>query len=36
MQRADDTAETVNNRIEVYNQQTMPLVEYYKKADVPA
>ncbi len=33
MQRADDTAETVNNRIEVYNQQTMPLVEYYKKAD---
>lgn len=33
MQRADDTAETVENRIEVYNQQTMPLVDYYRKAD---
>jgi adenylate kinase len=32
MQRADDTAETVENRIEVYNSQTMPLVEYYEKA----
>ncbi len=32
-QRADDTVETVENRIEVYNQQTMPLVDYYKKAD---
>ncbi|MGF6376826.1 adenylate kinase [Clostridiales Family XIII bacterium PM5-7] len=32
-QRADDTVETVNNRIEVYNEQTMPLVDYYKKAD---
>ena len=33
IQRADDTVETVENRIEVYNQQTMPLVDYYKKAD---
>ncbi len=32
IQRADDTEETVKNRIEVYNQQTMPLVEYYEKA----
>ena len=32
MQRADDTKETVENRIEVYNSQTMPLVEYYEKA----
>ncbi len=32
MQRADDTAETVENRIEVYHSQTMPLVEYYEKA----
>lgn len=31
-QRADDTVETVKNRIEVYNQQTMPLVDYYEKA----
>ena len=29
-QRADDTVE---NRIEVYNEQTMPLVDYYKRAD---
>ena len=32
-QRADDTIETVENRIEVYIEQTMPLVDYYKKAD---
>lgn len=29
-QRADDTKETVENRIEVYNSQTMPLVDYYQ------
>jgi len=28
-QRKDDTAETVENRIDVYNAQTKPLVEYY-------
>ena len=32
-QRADDTVETVENRIAVYIEQTMPLVDYYKKAD---
>lgn len=31
-QRDDDKAETVVNRIRVYFQQTMPLIEYYKKA----
>lgn len=31
-QRADDTIETVENRIEVYNAQTMPLVDYYTNA----
>ncbi|HKM28896.1 MAG TPA: adenylate kinase [Anaerovoracaceae bacterium] len=31
-QRADDTIETVQNRIDVYNEQTMPLVDYYEKA----
>ncbi|MGI6722335.1 MAG: adenylate kinase [Anaerovoracaceae bacterium] len=31
-QRADDTEETVNNRIEVYNSQTKPLIDYYDKA----
>lgn len=32
IQRTDDNAETVANRIEVYEAQTMPLVEYYEKA----
>ncbi len=30
-QRDDDKSETVTRRIEVYFQQTMPLVEYYKE-----
>jgi adenylate kinase len=30
-QREDDKAETVINRIQVYFQQTMPLIEYYQK-----
>ena len=32
IQRADDNAETVANRIEVYEAQTMPLIAYYGKA----
>lgn len=36
IQRADDTKETVLNRIDVYNKQTMPLVDYYQKADIIA
>jgi adenylate kinase len=31
-QRDDDKAETVQNRIRVYMQQTSPLIEYYRKA----
>jgi len=31
-QREDDKVETVTKRIRVYLEQTMPLVEYYKKA----
>lgn len=31
-QRDDDKVETVKNRINVYYQQTMPLIEYYKAA----
>ena len=31
-QRDDDKAETVINRIQVYFQQTRPLIEYYQKA----
>ena len=30
VQRADDTEETVKNRIDVYKEQTMPLVDYYE------
>jgi adenylate kinase len=30
-QRDDDKSETVKNRIKVYFQQTMPLVDYYRK-----
>ena len=29
-QRADDTVETVTNRLDVYDRNTMPLVEYYR------
>ena len=32
VQRADDNAETVANRIEVYEAQTKPLIDYYEKA----
>lgn len=36
IQRADDNEETARNRIDVYNAQTKPLVDYYKKAGVIA
>ncbi len=29
-QRSDDTLETAKNRLEVYNRQTQPLIEYYR------
>ncbi len=32
IQRADDTEETAENRIEVYNSQTKPLLDYYDRA----
>ncbi len=32
--RADDTRETIENRIRVYHEQTAPLVEYYAKKGV--
>ena len=31
MRRSDDSEPTARNRIDVYNEQTMPLVDYYKK-----
>ncbi len=30
-QRDDDTVETVGNRLEVYSNQTEPLIDYYRK-----
>ena len=31
MQRKDDEPETVRKRIQVYNQETSTLIDYYKK-----
>lgn len=31
--RADDTVETVQNRLDVYRRQTEPLVEFYRRDD---
>ncbi|MBF0612208.1 MAG: adenylate kinase [Magnetococcales bacterium] len=31
-QRADDNEATVRNRLKVYNEQTAPLIDYYKKS----
>jgi len=32
--RADDNRETIESRLEVYNNQTLPLKEFYKSQDV--
>jgi adenylate kinase len=32
--RKDDTREVIENRIEVYNKQTQPLIDYYKERGV--
>jgi adenylate kinase len=34
VQRADDTKETILKRLAVYNEQTYPLIDYYKKTGV--
>lgn len=34
-QRSDDTAEVIQKRLEVYQQQSKPLLEYLKKKGVP-
>lgn len=34
VQRADDTAETVKNRIRVYNEETLPVLDYYRNLGV--
>ncbi len=32
IQRSDDNEETARNRIEVYNRETRPLIDYYEKS----
>ena len=34
-QRSDDNPEVIKKRLEVYKKQTSPLLEYYKKKQVP-
>ena len=34
-QRADDTEETVQRRLQVYREQTEPLIEYYRSRGAP-
>jgi Adenylate kinase and related kinases len=34
VQRADDSADVVRNRLKVYHDQTSPLVDYYTKKGV--
>jgi adenylate kinase len=34
-QRADDTPEVIKNRLNVYKDQTEPLIAYYKQKNVP-
>mgnify|MGYP006098464851 FL=1 len=33
-QREDDKAETVKNRLDVYQEQTAPIIEFYQKKDI--
>ncbi|HRY20872.1 MAG TPA: nucleoside monophosphate kinase, partial [Flexilinea sp.] len=33
-QREDDKAETIEKRLEVYENQTAPLIDYYQKRNV--
>lgn len=34
IQRKDDTKETVHHRLEVYHEQTQPLIEFYEKRGI--
>jgi adenylate kinase len=34
MQRDDDKEETIKKRLEVYNAQTAPLIDYYGKKNI--
>ena len=34
MQRSDDNAEALKKRLVAYHQQTVPVIEYYKKQGI--
>lgn len=34
VQRKDDTAETVKERLDVYEKETQPLIDFYKNIDL--
>jgi adenylate kinase len=34
-QRSDDTPEVIKDRIEVYERQTQPLLQYYREKKIP-
>jgi adenylate kinase len=34
VQRADDTAETVRKRLDIYNELTLDVVKYYERAGI--
>ena len=34
VQRKDDTEETVKERLDVYDRQTQPLIQYYKEQNI--
>ena len=36
LSRSDDTVETVSNRLDVYQKQTAPLLEYYRQRGIVA
>jgi adenylate kinase len=36
VQRDDDTEEAIDRRLELYEQETVPIIEYYRKRDVLA
>jgi adenylate kinase len=35
VQREDDREDTVRRRLQVYREQTAPVLEYYERSDVP-
>lgn len=34
IQRTDDEEETIKERLTVYNEETLPLVDYYQKKNI--